>query len=95
MNSPYHTPLPPAAGDEASAPEMTVGDWLLTLVLMSVPLLNLVMLLVWAFDSRTNPNKANFCKAYLILMLAVTLLVVLAVLGFGVLVDASGYGRYR
>lgn len=94
MNAPYQTPLPPA-DDKAVAPVMTVGDWLLTLALLSVPLLNLVLLLVWAFDGRTHPNKANFCKAYLILMVAVTLLAVLLALGFGVLVDASGYGRSR
>lgn len=92
MNAPYQTPLPPA-DDKAVAPVMTVGDWLLTLVLLSVPLLNVVLLLVWAFDGRTHPNKANFCKAYLIVMVAVTLLAVLLLLGFGFLIEASGYGR--
>ncbi|MDO4695105.1 MAG: hypothetical protein Q4A62_10910 [Eikenella sp.] len=92
MNNPYHASPAP---EHAAVPAMTVGDWLLTLVLLSVPLLNLVLVLVWAFDGRTNPNKANFCKAYLILMAAVMLLAVLLVLGLGVLVDASGYGRYR
>ncbi|MEP6881779.1 MAG: hypothetical protein ABI866_07295, partial [Dokdonella sp.] len=35
----------------------------------AIPLVNIVMLFVWGFSSTTNPNKSNFCKAYLIIFL--------------------------
>jgi len=48
---------------------MSLGDWLITFIVLAIPLVNIVMLFVWGFSSSTNPNKANFCKAYLILAL--------------------------
>ncbi|NDW13489.1 hypothetical protein D0T50_11375 [Bacteroides sp. 214] len=47
---------------------MTVGDWLITLILIAIPLVGIIMLLVWAFSSSTPVSKANFAKASLILM---------------------------
>ncbi|MBU5351402.1 hypothetical protein KQI74_03865 [Paenibacillus barcinonensis] len=37
---------------------------MLTLFLMMIPLVNLIMLFVWAFGG-SNPSKANFAKASL------------------------------
>lgn len=51
------------------APVMSLGDWIITFIILMIPIVNIVMLFVWAFSSGTNPNKANFCKAYLILAL--------------------------
>ena len=43
-----------------------------------------VMMLVWAFGSNTNPNKANYFKATLILFAIVMVIyLVLAVVFFG------------
>jgi hypothetical protein len=47
-------------------PPVTLGDWMLTMLLCFIPLVNIVMLLVWAFSSTTNPSKANWAKASLI-----------------------------
>jgi len=44
---------------------VSTGDWIVTLIISMIPLVNLVMLLVWAFGSNTNPSKANWAKAYL------------------------------
>ncbi len=52
-----------------AAPVMSLGDWIITFIILMIPIVNIVMLFVWAFSSGTNPNKANFCKAYLILAL--------------------------
>ena len=49
------------------APVVSVKEWLLTNLIMMIPLVNLIMMLVWAFSSNTNPNKANYFKAALIL----------------------------
>lgn len=44
---------------------VSTGDWILTMIISMIPLVNIVMLLVWAFGSNTNPSKANWAKAYL------------------------------
>ena len=43
-----------------------VSEWILTLVLLSIPCVNLIMLFVWGFSSTEKKSKANFCKASLI-----------------------------
>ena len=45
---------------------VTIGEWLLTMLILVIPLVNIVMMFVWAFGSNTKPSKANFFKAYLI-----------------------------
>ena len=54
---------------QASTEPMSVKDWIITLLITYIPLVGLIMLLVWAFDSSTHPNKKNFAKASLIWML--------------------------
>lgn len=49
-----------------TAPVMSMGDWLVTLLLGSIPILNFVMLIVWALSSTENPNRSNFAKAVLV-----------------------------
>lgn len=44
---------------------MSVGDWMLTLIVLAIPIVNIIMYFVWAFGSNTNKNKQNFCKATL------------------------------
>lgn len=56
---------------------LSVGDWMITILLAAIPLVNIVMLFVWAFGSNTNPNKANWAKATLIWMVIGILLWVL------------------
>ena len=66
------------------APVVSVKEWLLTNLILMIPLVNVVMMLVWAFSSNTNPNKANYFKATLILFAIVMVIyLVLAVVFFG------------
>ncbi|HFC8840493.1 hypothetical protein ACTHT4_02570 [Neisseria sp. P0022.S007] len=66
------------------APIVSVKEWLITNLIMMIPLVNIVMMLVWAFGSNTNPNKANYFKAALILFAIVMVIyLVLAVVLFG------------
>jgi Na+/H+-dicarboxylate symporter len=68
---------------------MTVGDWMITLLVLSLPLVNIVMLLVWAFSSGGNANRRNYCRATLLWFVIVATLsiiafVVLAAMGWAV-----------
>ncbi len=58
----------------ATAPVMSVKDWLITYLLMIIPIANIVLLFVWAFGSGTNPNKANWAKASLLWFVIVMVL---------------------
>ena len=42
---------------------MTVGDWMLTLLVLAIPIVNLIMYLFWGLSSTGNVNRRNFCKA--------------------------------
>jgi len=53
---------------EEPAKVMTLGDWMITLLLLFIPIVNIVMLIVWCADSTTNKNKKHFAQAYLIYM---------------------------
>ena len=59
---------PPQQGGKV-APVMSVGAFLGTMILLMIPLVNIILLFVWAFGSGTNPNKKNYCRATLIMIL--------------------------
>ena len=48
---------------------VTIGDWVVTILITAIPLVGLIMLFVWAFSGGTNISKANWAKAMLIWML--------------------------
>lgn len=64
------------------APVVSIKEWLLTDLILMIPLVNLMMIFVWAFGPNTNPNKANYFKAALILF-AIYLVLAVAVVIFG------------
>ncbi len=45
---------------------MTLGDWVVTLILTAIPIANIVLLFVWGFSSNTNTSKKNWARATLI-----------------------------
>lgn len=54
---------------QQASPTVGIGDWFLSLLVTSIPIVNIIVLLVWAFGSSTNPSKANWAKAMLIWVL--------------------------
>lgn len=70
---------------------VSVGDWLLTMIIMAIPIIGFVMLFVWAFGGG-KPSKANWAKATLIFMAAMfVLLVGFYALIFLVLIASGSY----
>ena len=56
--------------DEAEDPGreiITVDQWFYTFLISAIPVIGLIMLFVWAFGKDTNPNKANWAKASLLI----------------------------
>ena len=61
---------------------MTMGEWLITLIVLAIPCVNVIMYFVWAFGNG-NENRKNFCRAGLIVMAVgiVLTLILYAVVG--------------
>ena len=64
----------PTMQRQDQSPIMTIGEWIITLLITAIPIVGFVMLFVWGFGSTTNPTKANFAKASLIFVAAGMLL---------------------
>ena len=74
------------------APAMSVKDWIITMLITMIPLVGFVMLFVWGFSDSANPNKSNWAKASLIMVLILTgLYVVFGVLIFGAMMSSGGF----
>ncbi|MFS0612859.1 hypothetical protein [Lederbergia ruris] len=54
---------------------MTLKDWIITMILLALPIVNIVMLIIWAVDKDEPRNL--FAKAYLIVMAGVFALVII------------------
>ena len=61
---------------------MTMGEWLITLIVLAIPCVNVIMYFVWAFGNG-NENRKNFCRAGLIVIAVgiVLTLILYAVVG--------------
>lgn len=53
---------------------MTMGQWLVTILVACIPIAGFVLLIIWATGHDVNRSKKTFCQAYLILMGIGTLL---------------------
>ena len=45
---------------------MSMGEWMISLLVMMIPCVNIVMMFVWAFSSTEKKSKSNYFKASLI-----------------------------
>lgn len=71
--------------EEFKKPPVTLGDWIISIIVTKIPLIGFIMLIVWAVDKNTDPNKANWAKAELIVKLIGFLIVIIfiAIIGIG------------
>lgn len=84
-NAPY-TYAQPAAMQE----EMTVGKWLLTIIITTFfNLISIIALFIWAFGDGPESRK-NYCKAMLIIkLITVILSIILMVIWIGIVAAYS------
>jgi succinate dehydrogenase/fumarate reductase cytochrome b subunit len=67
---------------------ISVKDWMITILLLVIPIVNIVMLFVWAFGGGVNSSKANYAKASLIwALIGIVLYIVFGLLIFGALMS--------
>lgn len=68
---------------------ITTGDWMVTILIASIPIVNFIMLLVWAFGGGANASKSNWAKASLIWIAIIIGLYTLLAIIFGVALLSS------
>ena len=92
----YRRPPRPApatnAADEPEQPVKTL-EWLWSLILTAIPIVNLVVLLIWSFGGGTSITKRNWARAKLILVAVGTVIgVILCIALFGMIAYFTGFG---
>jgi succinate dehydrogenase/fumarate reductase cytochrome b subunit len=85
-------PTQPVIGgypNQQVAPVISMKEWMLTILLLAIPLVNIIMLFVWAFGGGANPSKANYAKASLLwVLIAIGLYVIFFVIIFGAIMSS-------
>jgi len=56
---------------ETDTRPMALGDWMITLLVLAIPLVNLFMYLYWAFSKTGNVNRRTFCQACILWFLII------------------------
>ena len=62
---------------------MSVGDWVITMILLAIPVVGLVMLVYWIVSSTGNINRRNYCLATIIIAVIILVLGVIIAVFFG------------
>ncbi len=64
---PYIQP-PNYSNQPDTFPAVSILDWVLSYLALTIPCVNIVMLCIWAFSSNTNPSKQNWARAMFIMI---------------------------
>lgn len=84
-------PVMPEGSVNGAEEPMSLGEWMITLLVLAIPCVNLIMLFVWGFGSSEKRSKANYCKAMLIwTAISVVLVIILYVVLIAGMVSAFG-----
>lgn len=89
-------PYQPGAG-ELEEP-VSFADWMISMLIMCIPCVNIVMIFVWAFGSGTKKSKSNYFKAVLVWSLISIVLMFVLMIAFGAIfasMDTGSYNYYR
>ena len=72
--------------DEKNSPNsiISVKEWLLTFIILGIPVIGLIMLFVWAFGNDSNETKSNWAKAHLIFILIMFIISITFIVLFGI-----------
>lgn len=54
--------------DNQNTAVVTFKEWMIIMLIMAIPIVNIIMLFVWAFGPTAKATKANFAKAALVWM---------------------------
>ncbi len=95
FNQPYQAPVYQPNIEDQSV--LSVGQWMVTMLLLALPCVGLIMAFVWAFG-QGNVHRKNFCRAHLIWMaiaLAIYLVLVIILVAMGLSMSDVLYDALR
>ncbi len=70
---------------------ISTGEWVVTLLISAIPLVNIIMWFVWAFGSGTPESKSNWAKATLIWIAILTgIYLILGIIAGASIMSAMG-----
>lgn len=73
---------------------ISMGEWLVTMLLMLIPCVNIVLMFVWAFSSKEKKSKSNYFKAARIFAAIVLVLYIILIAIFGVAITSMISSNY-
>ena len=62
---------------------VSVGNWMLTIIIFSIPVVGFIMMIVWALGGTSSVSKRNYFRASLLLLFIGLVAVILLILAFG------------
>ena len=68
--------------------EVSVKDWVITILITAIPIVGLIMLFVWAFGDSAQASKKNWAIATLIWYAIMIVLVIIFFVVFGAIIAA-------
>jgi hypothetical protein len=54
--------------NETENKPVSVGEWIVTFILLAIPIVNIILLFVWGFGGSAHPSKKTYAQATLIIM---------------------------
>lgn len=80
----YNGPIdPPRPAYDGLEEPVSVGEWVITFLILMVPCVNIVMMFVWAFSKNEKKSKSNYFKVQLVVMGIIFVLYFLIGIFFG------------
>ena len=76
---------------------VTMGEWFGYLVLMAIPICNIIMMFIFAFNPKIKPSKANLARLQLLFLaigVGIGIIVLIILAATGALVASSYRGWY-
>lgn len=74
---------------------VTVKEWLITMLLLCIPIANIILMFYWAFGGEAKKSKSNYFKASLIMAaIVIVVYIVLFILFFSTMTSIFKYSGY-
>ena len=86
-----------AAQEKEKSTVISLGEWMWSLLLTFIPVVNLIVLIIWSVTEETNPSKKNFARARLIyagIGIVMWILVIILIIITMVTIGATGSYYY-
>lgn len=90
---PNQPPYPAYPVQYADDRPLSIGNYIVLMIVGAIPVVGIIMMLIWAFSRNTNTNRQNYARAMLIMMaVAIILSIIFGASIIGMLGSITGTG---